>query len=102
VPALNGLHWWMFVLYTYHVPNMLLHVPGALAKCKMQNASCSAHGRMGFAAPRVSLLSFTCICYTTNMSGNQVLQGACNVVIRGGTFTAADIAHDALMSFIPC
>ena len=65
------------------------HVP-------VENASCSARGRREFTAPRFSLLSFARICYATNMSGNQVLRGAHNVVIRGGTFMAADTVRNAL------
>jgi len=49
----------------------------------------SARGRV-FAAPRYSLLSLAHICYATNVSGNQVFQGAQNVVIRGCTSMAAD------------
>jgi hypothetical protein len=51
------------------------------------------------AANRCSLRSFACICYATNMSGNQVLQGAQNFVISGCTFNAADTVRDALRCF---
>ena len=54
------------------------------------------HGGMGLAAPKFSLLSSSPICYTSNMSGQQILQGAQNVVIRGGTFMAAGAVCDAL------
>ena len=55
----------------------------------------------GFAAPRVSLLSFSHMCYATNMSGNQFFPEAQNFVIRGGTFMAADIVCDAVEFPIP-
>ena len=61
-----------------------------------KDASWSACGRMGFAAPKFSLLSSAPICYATNMSGKHVLQGAQNIVIRGGTFMAADTVSEAL------
>jgi hypothetical protein len=46
--------------------------------------------------PKFLLLSFTPICHASNMSAKQVLQGAQNVVIRGGTFMAADTVSEAL------
>ena len=75
------------------------HMPRCPSKAVHQqnaeDASWSARGRMGFVAPRFSPLSFAHICYATNMSGNHVLQGAQNVVIRGGTFIAAHTVRDA-------
>ena len=43
---------------------------------------------------------FRPICYATNMSAKQVLQGAQNVVIRGGTFMAADTVRDDLRCLV--
>ena len=56
--------------------------------------------RCGLLQPNFSLLSFTPICYTSNMSGKQIFQGAQNVVISGGTFNNADTVCEALMSLI--
>ena len=36
----------------------------------------------------------------SNMSRQQILQGAQNVVIRGGTFMTAETIHDALQCFL--
>ena len=59
-------------------------------------------GGTGLAAPKFSLLSSTPICYASSMSGQQIFQGAQNVVIRGGTFMAAETVRDALqLPFIP-
>ena len=45
---------------------------------------------------KFTLLSFARICYTSNMSGKQVLQGAQNVSISGGTLINADSVGEAL------
>ena len=58
-------------------------------------------GGTGLAAPKFSLLSSTPICYAPNMSRQQVLQGAQNVVIRGGTIMAAETVRDALQCLLP-
>ena len=47
-------------------------------------------------AAEVSPLSFAPICYTSNMTEKQVFQGAQNVVIRGGTFNAAETVSEDL------
>ena len=47
-------------------------------------------------AAKFSLLSFAPICYTSNMSEKHILQGVQNVVVRGGTFMAADTVSEAL------
>jgi len=49
-----------------------------------------------FATPKFSLPSLAIICHSSNMSGKHVLQGAQNVVIRGGTSIAAESVREAV------
>ena len=65
-----------------------------------KDASWSAHGGMGLAAPKLSLLSSAPICYSSNMSEIHVLQGAQNVHIRDSTFITADTVCEPLWCLV--